>query len=50
MFVKITGTILHKVLEPVATKYNERHFRTVFNNLKTYVEERVATNCGIHLH
>lgn len=39
---EMTGTVLDKVLEPVAAKYNERQFETAFKNMKTYIEAHVA--------
>ena len=39
---EMTGTILDKVLEPVAAKYNARQFETAFKNMKTYIEAHVA--------
>jgi uncharacterized protein YndB with AHSA1/START domain len=39
---KMTESVLDKVLEPVAAKYNERQFKTAFRNMKTYIEARVA--------
>jgi carbon monoxide dehydrogenase subunit G len=39
---EMTGTVLDKVLEPVAANYNERQFQTAFENMKTYIEAQVA--------
>jgi uncharacterized protein YndB with AHSA1/START domain len=39
---EMTGTVLDKVLEPVAATYNERQFKTAFENMKTYIEAHVA--------